>query len=138
MSQLLRRSPRLLKRLLVQSTGSTPKAPCKLAKRKLSLSDTANDKLEGVDQGSKRTKTDFTSLAYEAVSSDSSLSEVLNMTNCHCNSTGEDIVLVTTKDVFCHDPGRYMCRLKLVLTSSGHYYIEVYILQILFGSIMFT
>ena len=73
MSQLLRRSPRLLKRLLVQSTGSTPKALCKLArpKRKLSPSDTGNDKLEGVDQGSKRTKTDFTSLAYEAVSSDS-------------------------------------------------------------------
>ena len=63
MSQLLRRSPRLLKRLLVQSTGSTPKAPCKLAKRKLSLSDTADDN-EGVDQGSKRTKTDFTSLYF--------------------------------------------------------------------------
>ena len=74
--------------------------------------------------GSKRRKTDFTSLAYDAVSSDSSLSSDVNVSACQCHDTG-DLLLVTTKAVFCRDPGRYMWRAMLVLTNDGRYYIEV-------------
>ena len=49
-------------------TSSTPKTTCiKIGQEE------GQSTVEDVDEGSKRTKTDFTSLAYEAVSSDSTL-----------------------------------------------------------------
>ena len=117
MSVQVRRSPRLLKRLLAQP-ASTPIVQRKAAKRKIQLA-------EGEDHDSKKRKLDFIHSAYEAVSSDSNLSDELNVSKCHYGETGEQLLMVTTKAVYYHEPVKYLWHLKLVLTSSASYYIQV-------------
>ena len=114
MSVVLRRSPKLLKRLLsAQSMDSTPtKTSTKEAKRKMLFEGDSSSN----DQGSKQRKTELINLAYEAVSSDSSLKNVVNVSAFQCSSTGEDLLLNTPKTIaiFCHEPDRYMSGIKLL------------------------
>ena len=72
---------------------------------------------------SKKRKLDFVHDAYEALSSD--VSSELNICKCHCDETGEQLLIVTTKAVYYHEPAKYLSHLKLVVTSNSNYYIQV-------------
>ena len=118
-----RRSPRLLKRLLAQpsSTPGTPSVQRKVAKRKIQL----DSDLDGEHrEQSKKRKLDFIHNVHEALSQ-SNVTDELNICECHCEKIGEQLLIVTTKAVYYHEPAKYLSHLKLVVTSSSSYYIQV-------------
>ena len=116
-----RRSPRLLKRLLAKSssTPDTPNVQCKVTKRKIQLDSSDVD-----GEQSERRKLDFIHSAHEALAQ-STISDELNIYECHCDKTGEQLLVVTTKAMYYHEPVKYLSHLKLV-TSSSSYYIQVH------------
>ena len=117
----IRRSPRLLARLLSQPAtllqrGSAASTPAR--KRRLdSGSSTAGD-----DQHpSKKLKLDSTFLAAVASNADHSLP--LHYDQCVCD--GSAILVVTNKSFHFHHPAGCISRLRLVLESSGAYRLQV-------------
>ena len=42
------------------------------------------------------------------------------------DKTGEQLLVVTTKAMNYHEPAKYLSHLKLVVTSSSSYYIQVH------------
>lgn len=115
-----RRSPRLLKGLLAQpsSTPGTPSVQRKVTKRKIQL----DSDLDG--EQSKKIRLDLIHNTHEALTQ-SDISDKLNICECHCDKTGEQVFKVTTKAVYYHEPAKYLSHLKLVVTSSSSYYIQV-------------
>lgn len=110
----------MLKRLLAKS--STPDTQHKFtAKRKLLDS----SDLDG--EPSKKRKLDFIHSAHEALSQ---FSDELNICEYHCDKTGEQLLVVTTKAVYYHEPAKYLCHLKLVVTSNYSYYIQVHYIYV--------
>ena len=109
------RPPRLLKRLLAQSTR-TPNAQRQGTKQP-DLPDLDSEQC-------KKRKLDFIHDAHEALSSDD-FSSIVNVCECHCDETGEQLLIVTTKAVHYHEPAKYLSHLKLVVTGSSNYYIQV-------------
>ena len=111
----------MLKRLLAKSssTPDTPNVQCKITKRKIQLDSSDVD-----GEQSKRRKLDFIHSAHEALTQ-SNVSE-LNICECHCDKTGEQLLVVTTKVMYYNEPVKYLSHLKLVVTSSSSYYIQVH------------
>lgn len=68
----------------------------------------------------KKRRLDLIYDACEALSSDD-VSIKLNVHECHCNETGEQLLIITAKDGHYHEPAKYMylSHLKLVVTSSS-------------------
>lgn len=117
------RSPWLLKRLLAQSssTPGTPSVQRKATKRKIQL----DSDLDGEQcEQSKKRKLDFIHNAHEALSQ-SDVSDELNICEYHCDKTSEQLLIVTTKAVYYHEPTKYLSHLRLIVTSSSGYYIQV-------------
>ena len=116
----VRRSPRLLKRMLAHPAASeTPKRSGSTSKRPIQL-------LDDEHSTAKRHKTekDFVDSAIRAVTTDEHLSSLLNVTVCQ--NGGDSLVIATTKMVYFHEPARHMSHLRLVLSpGDGSYYIQV-------------
>lgn len=133
MSEQRRQSePRLLIELLSQSTGSPPKAttskqPAAQPSGVESVGGHRSAQSRSVeDPEARKKKLEFLRSAHEAVLKDQNLSKELNVSECHCSSTGEDLLTVTTKAVFHHEPALYVSRFKLVLTGDGNYNMQVF------------
>ena len=133
MNQLsgVRRSPRLLKRLLsppVTQCHNTPKRKGSAAKRQRP-SVVKESTVEDHTKIKRRKKEkDFVDGMIEAFSSGSSLSDSLNVSVCEHGDEQEYLVVVTTKRLYYHDPAEHISRLRLVLNGTGSYYIQVILL----------
>lgn len=121
----VRRSPKLLKRMLAQPTSSeTPKRSDSAPKRPVQPS-------ENECSSTKRQKTekDFVDSAIRAVSTDEYLSGVLNLALCQSGGGSAEkqcLVVVTTKTLYYSEPAKHMSHLRLVLSGDGSYYIQVF------------
>ncbi len=130
----VRRSPRLLKRMLAQpAVSETPKRSGSASKRPIQL-------LDDEPSTAKRQKTekDFVDSAIRAVTTDDHLSTVLNLAVCQNGEDSEKcLVIVTTKRVYYHEPVRHMSHLRLVLSpADGSYYIQVLIIYCIIHHIL--
>ena len=132
MSGEVRRSPRLLERLLTQGsaeTSDTPKRSSGVAKRQIQLS--AVEK-----SGEKSSKKRREDLVNEAFTVDRSLSGLLNLAMYEYG--GDDLevapegrlVIVTAKKLHYHEPAGYTSRVRMVLKSTGNYSIQVNLLSL--------
>ena len=136
MSGEVRRSPRLLERLLTQGsaeTSDTPKRSSGVAKRQIQLS--AVEK-SGEKSSKKRREEDLVDSLVEAFTVDRSLSGLLNLAVYEYG--GDDLevapegrlVIVTAKKLHYHEPAGYTSRVRMVLKSTGNYSIQVKLLSL--------
>ena len=120
----MRRSPRLLKRMLAQSSASdTPRRSSSTAKRRIQVT--------AEERSSKKRREDFIDAVVDALTVDHTLSGLLNVAVYeHCSDDLEvtpegRVVVVTPNKVHYHEPAGYTSRVKMILTSTGSYCIQV-------------
>lgn len=128
MSCEVRRSPRLLERLLAQPTSSeTPKRSGNAPKRPIQLN--VDEHSSDTPLKRRKKKNDFLDSAVRAVTTDEKLSDLLNLDVCQSEGDPEEsLVVVTTKILHYYEPAKHISRLRLVLSSNGSYYIQVTLL----------
>ena len=128
MSVELRRSPRLLKRLLLEADAcETPKRSSHVFKRQIEL--TAEERSR--ERPSKKRREDLVDSVVKAFAADGALSGLPNVAvhehaSDDLQATPEGrLVVVTSKKLHYHEPSGYTSRVRLVLTSTGSYTIQV-------------
>ena len=73
----------------------------------------------------KKRRTEFIDLAVQAVMSDQVLRGLLNVGEFEHGDERERVLIVTTKKLDYHEPGKHISRVRLVLIDDGTYYIQV-------------
>ena len=126
MSCEVRPPPRQLERLLLQPIAISeapklrPEQNGSVAKRPTEL--LVDDHFQS---SVKKRRTEFIDFAVHAVMSDQVLRGLLNVGEFEHGDERERVLIVTTKKLDYHEPGKHISRVRLVLIGDGTYYIQV-------------
>ena len=115
-----KRSPKLLKRLLVE-----PVSPDTSERSAIASKEAVDERAREAYINRRKKEKDFVDSVVRAVSSNRVLSGALNVAVCKSDHDS-CLVVVTTKTLYLHEPAKHISRLRLVLCGDGSYYIQVY------------